>query len=150
MVHFTKRPWFFLSKSEKAKIYNIPYDSTMAIITLWLAHVTKRFLIVASRMTITLITSGKSACFLLQKFWRFLLRKNLPTSSLQNLKIAVLGLGDSSYIKWVSFGPSKHLFKAPCLEFTIVCIALQLPAKPFEQIKCIRKYLLCGSYIFPC
>eukprot|EP00112_Aurelia_sp_Birch-Aquarium-sp1_P018730 Seg4510.1 transcript_id=Seg4510.1/GoldUCD/mRNA.D3Y31 product="NADPH-dependent diflavin oxidoreductase 1" protein_id=Seg4510.1/GoldUCD/D3Y31 len=34
------------------------------------------------------------------KFWRFLLRKNLPTSSLQNLKIAVLGLGDSSYIKF--------------------------------------------------
>lgn len=34
------------------------------------------------------------------KFWRFLLRKNLPTNSLENVKYAVLGLGDSSYEKY--------------------------------------------------
>lgn len=33
-------------------------------------------------------------------FWKFLLRKNLPTHSLANLKFAVLGLGDSSYTKF--------------------------------------------------
>ncbi|RZC41878.1 NADPH-dependent diflavin oxidoreductase 1, partial [Asbolus verrucosus] len=33
-------------------------------------------------------------------FWKFLLRKNLPTDSLINLKFAVLGLGDSSYTKF--------------------------------------------------
>ncbi|XP_020707937.2 NADPH-dependent diflavin oxidoreductase 1 isoform X2 [Athalia rosae] len=34
------------------------------------------------------------------KFWRFLLRKNLPSNSLQNLQYGVLGLGDSSYEKY--------------------------------------------------
>lgn len=36
----------------------------------------------------------------MKKFWRFLLRKNLPANSLQNIKYAVLGLGDSSYQKY--------------------------------------------------
>ncbi|CAH1153947.1 unnamed protein product [Phaedon cochleariae] len=33
-------------------------------------------------------------------FWKFLLRKSLPTTILTNLKYAVLGLGDSSYTKF--------------------------------------------------
>lgn len=36
----------------------------------------------------------------MKKFWRFIMRKNLPTDSLENLKFGVLGLGDSSYIKY--------------------------------------------------
>lgn len=36
----------------------------------------------------------------MQKFWRFLLRKNLPRTSLVNLTYAVFGLGDSSYPKF--------------------------------------------------
>lgn len=37
-------------------------------------------------------------------FWRFLLRADLPTDSLSDLRFAVLGLGDSSYLKfcWAS------------------------------------------------
>lgn len=33
-------------------------------------------------------------------FWRFLLRADLPTDSLSDLRFAVLGLGDSSYLKF--------------------------------------------------
>lgn len=36
----------------------------------------------------------------MKRFWKFLLRKNLPTNSLIHLKYAVLGLGDSSYQKF--------------------------------------------------
>ncbi|XP_067205556.1 NADPH-dependent diflavin oxidoreductase 1 isoform X4 [Linepithema humile] len=36
----------------------------------------------------------------MKQFWRHLLRKNLPTNLLQNLKYGVLGLGDSSYSKF--------------------------------------------------
>ncbi|XP_033220505.1 NADPH-dependent diflavin oxidoreductase 1 [Belonocnema kinseyi] len=36
----------------------------------------------------------------MKRFWKFLLRKNLPTNSLIRLKYAVLGLGDSSYQKF--------------------------------------------------
>ncbi|XP_034233950.1 NADPH-dependent diflavin oxidoreductase 1 [Thrips palmi] len=36
----------------------------------------------------------------MKMFWKFLLRKNLPTNSLRSLKFAVLGLGDSSYAKF--------------------------------------------------
>ncbi|VVC36307.1 Riboflavin synthase-like beta-barrel,Flavoprotein pyridine nucleotide cytochrome [Cinara cedri] len=32
--------------------------------------------------------------------WKFLLRKNLPSNSLKNVEFAVLGLGDSSYVKF--------------------------------------------------
>ncbi|OWF37436.1 NADPH-dependent diflavin oxidoreductase 1-like [Mizuhopecten yessoensis] len=42
-------------------------------------------------------------------FWRFILRKNLPSNSLVNLKYAVLGLGDSSYQKFNVI--AKKLFK---------------------------------------
>ncbi|PIK49574.1 putative NADPH-dependent diflavin oxidoreductase 1 [Apostichopus japonicus] len=35
----------------------------------------------------------------MRKFWKFLLRKDLPKESLVRLKFAVLGLGDSSYPK---------------------------------------------------
>lgn len=33
-------------------------------------------------------------------FWKFLLRKGLPSNSLRSIKFAVLGLGDSSYAKF--------------------------------------------------
>lgn len=36
----------------------------------------------------------------MRKFWRLILRKNLPSGLLANLKFAVLGLGDSSYQKF--------------------------------------------------
>lgn len=36
----------------------------------------------------------------MKKFWRFIMRKDLPTNSLPSLKFAVLGLGDSSYAKY--------------------------------------------------
>ena len=36
----------------------------------------------------------------MKKFWKFLLRKNLPLDSLSDLFIAVLGLGDSSYLQY--------------------------------------------------
>ncbi|EDV28132.1 uncharacterized protein TRIADDRAFT_21380 [Trichoplax adhaerens] len=36
----------------------------------------------------------------MKQFWRFLLRRNLPTTSLCSLKFALLGLGDSSYQKF--------------------------------------------------
>ncbi|EFN87038.1 NADPH-dependent diflavin oxidoreductase 1 [Harpegnathos saltator] len=36
----------------------------------------------------------------MRQFWRLLLRKNLPTNMLQDLKYSVLGLGDSSYQKF--------------------------------------------------
>lgn len=34
------------------------------------------------------------------QFWKFILRRNLPANSLPNLRFAVLGLGDSSYLKF--------------------------------------------------
>lgn len=39
-------------------------------------------------------------------FWRFLLRKNLPGNSLQSVKIALCGLGDSGY-KEFNFAAKK-------------------------------------------
>ena len=34
------------------------------------------------------------------QFWRFILRRNLPSNSLSSLQYAVAGLGDSSYTRW--------------------------------------------------
>lgn len=45
----------------------------------------------------------------MKKFWKFLLRKNLPNDILSDLDCAVLGLGDSSYRKFNY--PSKKLYK---------------------------------------
>ncbi|XP_076822660.1 NADPH-dependent diflavin oxidoreductase 1-like isoform X1 [Clavelina lepadiformis] len=36
----------------------------------------------------------------MKKFWRFIMRKNLPPTCLADLKFGVLGLGDSSYAKY--------------------------------------------------
>lgn len=44
----------------------------------------------------------------MKKFWKFLLRKNLPSSSLLKLKFGVLGLGDSSYTKFNFTGKRLH------------------------------------------
>lgn len=40
------------------------------------------------------------------RFWRFLLRRNLPRNSLENVKIALCGLGDSGY-KEFNFAAKK-------------------------------------------
>jgi sulfite reductase alpha subunit-like flavoprotein len=45
----------------------------------------------------------------MKKFWKFLLRKNLPADSLSNLKFGVIGLGDSSYQKFNYV--AKRLYK---------------------------------------
>ena len=42
-------------------------------------------------------------------FWKFLLRKSLPSNSLESMKFGVLGLGDSSYQKYNFVG--KRLYK---------------------------------------
>ncbi|KDR16972.1 NADPH-dependent diflavin oxidoreductase 1 [Zootermopsis nevadensis] len=44
----------------------------------------------------------------MKHFWRFLLRKNLPADSLQGLRYAVLGLGDSSYAKFNYVAKKLH------------------------------------------
>jgi sulfite reductase alpha subunit-like flavoprotein len=36
----------------------------------------------------------------MKKFWKFLLRKSLPSNSLSSLTFGVIGLGDSSYQKF--------------------------------------------------
>ncbi|KAF9324725.1 NADPH-dependent diflavin oxidoreductase 1 [Podila minutissima] len=57
----------------------------------------------------------------MKKFWRFLLRKSHPSDALDHMEYTVLGLGDSSYIKfnW----PAKKLYKR----------LLQLGAIPFYE-----------------
>ncbi|XP_073968391.1 NADPH-dependent diflavin oxidoreductase 1 [Rhodnius prolixus] len=44
----------------------------------------------------------------MKKSWRFLLRKSLPSDSLCSTRIAVLGLGDSSYVKFNFIGKKLH------------------------------------------
>ncbi|CAJ0860229.1 7451_t:CDS:10 [Entrophospora sp. SA101] len=45
----------------------------------------------------------------MKKFWKFLLRKNLPKDILNQMKFTVFGLGDSSYVKYN--WPAKKLYK---------------------------------------
>ncbi|CAH1998566.1 unnamed protein product [Acanthoscelides obtectus] len=45
----------------------------------------------------------------MKTFWKFLLRKSLPSGVLSNLRVAVFGLGDSSYTKF-NFA-AKRLYK---------------------------------------
>ncbi|CAG8570839.1 14662_t:CDS:10 [Cetraspora pellucida] len=45
----------------------------------------------------------------MRKFWKYLLRKNLPNNILNQMKFAVFGLGDSSYVRYN--WPAKKLFK---------------------------------------
>ncbi|RIA87746.1 hypothetical protein C1645_713689 [Glomus cerebriforme] len=45
----------------------------------------------------------------MKKFWKFLLRKNLPNDILNQMKFTVFGLGDSSYIRYN--WPAKKLYK---------------------------------------
>lgn len=44
----------------------------------------------------------------MKKFWKFLLRKSLPADSLTSLKFAVIGLGDSSYLKFNFVAKKLH------------------------------------------
>lgn len=45
---------------------------------------------------------------LLQNFWRFLLRKALPSDALSALRFAVFGLGDSAYVKFNAVARKLH------------------------------------------
>ncbi|KAJ2473232.1 NAPDH-dependent diflavin reductase [Coemansia sp. RSA 2322] len=45
----------------------------------------------------------------MKRFWRFLLRKSIPSDALASLEFAVFGLGDSSYAKFNY--PAKRLFR---------------------------------------
>lgn len=58
----------------------------------------------------------------MKTFWKFLLRKTLPRSSLADLHFAVLGLGDSSYPKFNY--AAKRLYKR----------LIQLSAKPILEL----------------
>jgi len=42
----------------------------------------------------------------MRKFWKFLLRRDLPTNSLESLQFGVLGLGDSGYQVWTFLNSS--------------------------------------------
>ncbi|XP_061380052.1 NADPH-dependent diflavin oxidoreductase 1 [Danaus plexippus] len=44
----------------------------------------------------------------MKRFWKFLLRKNLPSNSLVKLKFGVIGLGDSSYAKFNFVAKKLH------------------------------------------
>ncbi|KAF9360965.1 NADPH-dependent diflavin oxidoreductase 1 [Mortierella sp. NVP85] len=57
----------------------------------------------------------------MKRFWKFLLRKSHPSDALDHMEFTVLGLGDSSYLKfnW----PAKKLYKR----------LLQLGARPFYE-----------------
>ena len=45
----------------------------------------------------------------MRKFWRFIMRKGLPDNVLSNIRCGVIGLGDSSYLRYNIVG--KKLFK---------------------------------------
>ena len=42
------------------------------------------------------------------KFWKFIMRKNLPLNSLSGLRFGVVGLGDSSYLKFNFVAKKLH------------------------------------------
>lgn len=58
----------------------------------------------------------------MRKFWKFLLRKSLPSNSLVNLKFGVIGFGDSKYSKFNFV--AKKLYKR----------LIQLGAKPLLDL----------------
>ncbi|XP_069679042.1 NADPH-dependent diflavin oxidoreductase 1 [Periplaneta americana] len=58
----------------------------------------------------------------MKKFWKFLLRRNLPANSLKGMRFAVLGLGDSSYAEFNY--AAKKLYRR----------LLQLGAEPFMEL----------------
>ena len=67
----------------------------------------------------------------MSKFWNFLLKRHLPSDSLKHLMFALIGLGDSSYLKQLVF---QFLFSYYIYRFNIV-------AK-----KLYRRLLQLGSY----
>lgn len=66
----------------------------------------------------------------MKRFWKFLLRKNLPPNSLSKLKYGVLGFGDSSFYKFNFAAKKLHkrlaqLGATPLVDigkFIILCI----------------------------
>ncbi|CRK94651.1 CLUMA_CG008151, isoform A [Clunio marinus] len=75
----------------------------------------------------------------MKKFWKFLLRKNLPADSLERLQFGVLGLGDSSYQKFNFV--AKRLHKR----------LMQLGAAPLQPVGlCDDQHDLgVGAVLFP-
>lgn len=75
----------------------------------------------------------------MKNFWKFLLRKSLPSDSLSSLNFGVIGLGDSSY--------SKFNFVAKRLHKRL----LQLGANAIEQVGlCDDQHDLgLGAVLFP-
>lgn len=70
------------------------------------------------------------------KFWKFLLRKDLPTDSLRNLNFGVIGLGDSSYPKFnfVAKRLHKRLLQLGASALLSTGKANVLSAKSFDKI----------------
>lgn len=75
----------------------------------------------------------------MQKFWKFLLRKSLPSDSLAKLNFGVIGLGDSSYQKFNFV--AKRLHKR----------LIQLGANPIQPVGlCDDQHDLgIGAVLFP-
>jgi len=48
----------------------------------------------------------------MKRFWKFLLRKSHPSDALDHMEYTVLGLGDSSYIKYDSI-PREYPLRDP-------------------------------------
>ena len=59
----------------------------------------------------------------MKKFWKFLLRKNLPRDSLTKMRFGVLGLGDSSYPKFNFVAKKLHKRLLQLGQFSI-CLLL--------------------------
>lgn len=75
----------------------------------------------------------------MKNFWKFLLRKNLPSNSLASLNFGVIGLGDSSYQKFNFV--AKRLHKR----------LIQLGANPIQPVGlCDDQHDLgAGAVLFP-
>lgn len=65
----------------------------------------------------------------MKKFWKFLLRKSHPSDALDHMEYTVLGLGDSSYIKYAIPQPKAHkeeLFGGGFRQVLTASVALDL------------------------
>lgn len=52
----------------------------------------------------------------MRKFWKLLLRKNLPPTILSGVNYAVFGLGDSGYVKYNVSNHAPHMQQQPVSE----------------------------------
>ncbi len=58
----------------------------------------------------------------MKEFWTFMLRKDLPANSLQNLRYAVFGLGDSSYTKFNAVAVQRELVVVVVVVVVIIVV----------------------------